>query len=159
MPLLNAKAKPMIFNLPDDAATRGFGAALASLLRAGDVLALYGELGAGKTTLSRGLIGALCGPETDVPSPTYTLVQTYDGPDFPIFHFDLYRLENPDELVELGWDETQIGLALVEWPAHAGPRLPRWRLDVRLLPDGENRKVELEAHGEDWQTRLYEFSF
>lgn len=149
----------MIFHLPDEAATRRFGAALAPLLRAGDVLALHGGLGAGKTTLCRGLIGALCGSDTDVPSPTYTLVQTYDGPDFPIFHFDLYRLESPDELVELGWDETQIGLALVEWPAHAGPRLPRWRLDVLLSPDSDARKVELEAHGEDWQTRLHEFSF
>lgn len=145
--------------LPDDTATRTLGAKLAPLLHAGDVVALYGGLGAGKTTLTRGLITALCGSETEVPSPTYTLVQTYDGPACPIFHFDLYRLESPDDLVELGWDETQSGIALVEWPEHAGDRLPAWRLDLRLTPDGNGRKVELEAHGEDWQNRLHDVQF
>ena len=97
------------FILADDAATRALGAALAGLLMAGDVIALHGDLGAGKTTLTRGLIQALCGADEDVPSPTYTLVQAYDGPGFPIWHFDLYRLDRPDEVRELGWDETQAG--------------------------------------------------
>lgn len=149
----------MLFNLPDETATRRFGAALVPLLRAGDVLALHGGLGAGKTTLTRGLITALLGETTEVPSPTYTLVQAYDGPDFPIFHYDLYRLDAPEDLIELGWDETQSGVTLVEWPGHAGERLPRWRLDVHISPEGTGRKVELEAHGEDWQNRLHDFNF
>ena len=145
--------------LTDDAATRAAGAALAPLLRAGDVAALHGGLGAGKTTLSRGLISALMGTQTDVPSPTYTLVQTYEADAFPIFHFDLYRLEAPDELTELGWDETQTGVALIEWPTKAGDRLPVWRLDVHLTPHADGRKLRLEAHGEDWQARLHDFTF
>jgi len=116
--------------LPDDTATRAAGAKLATLCKAGDVIALYGGLGAGKTTLSRGLISALLGQETEVPSPTYTLVQAYAGPAYEIFHYDLYRLKSQDELAELGWDETQDGLALIEWPERAGNQLPLWRLEV-----------------------------
>lgn len=143
--------------LADEARTMALGGALARLAMAGDVIALYGGLGAGKTALSRGFVRALCGSETDVPSPTYTLVQTYDAPSFPIFHFDLYRIETPDELTELGWDETEDGVALVEWPGHAGSRLPDWRLDLTLTPDGDGRIAALEPRGEDWQTRLHGF--
>ena len=124
------------FILADDAATRALGAALAGLLKAGDVIALHGDLGAGKTTLTRGLIQALCGADEDVPSPTYTLVQAYDGPGFPIWHFDLYRLDRPDEVRELGWDETQAGVALIEWPDRAGRYLPTpsWRVPGGAMP-------------------------
>ena len=80
------------FDLPNLAATADLAQKLAPLLKAGDVIALHGGLGAGKTTFSRALISALLGQDTEVPSPTYTLVQTYDGPSFPIFHFDLYRM-------------------------------------------------------------------
>lgn len=145
--------------LPDETATRKLGADLATHLRAGDIVALHGGLGAGKTTLTRGLVSALMGAATDVPSPTYTLVQTYEAPHFQIYHFDLYRLQSPDELIELGWDETQNGLAIVEWPQQAGPRLPRWRLDLDLQPDGTGRKATLEGHGEDWQNRLHDLAF
>ena len=145
--------------LTDDAATRAAGAKLASLCKAGDIIALYGGLGAGKTTLSRGLISALMGVETEVPSPTYTLVQAYTAPAFEIFHYDLYRLKHADELVELGWDETQNGLALIEWPERAGDQLPAWRLEVYLAAQGDGRKLRLEGHGEDWQTRLHDFTF
>lgn len=145
------------FDLPDLAATRALAEKLAPLLKAGDVIALHGGLGAGKTTFSRALISALLGQETEVPSPTYTLVQTYDGPDFPIFHFDLYRLNSPYEVDELGWDETEDGLALIEWPDQAGSRLPAWRLDLSLELTGEIRVARLEPRGEDWQTRLHEF--
>lgn len=130
---------------------------LAPRLKPGDVIALRGGLGVGKTTFSRALIEALLGRATDVPSPTYTLVQTYDGPDFPIFHMDLYRLNAPEEVFELGWDETQAGLALIEWPDNAGPHLPGWRLDLTLAIDGETRNATLEPQGEDWQTRLHGF--
>ena len=145
--------------LEDDSATRAAGAKLAPLLQAGDMVAFHGGLGAGKTTLSRGLISALMGAETEVPSPTYTLVQTYEAPTFDVFHYDLYRLESPNELYELGWDETQNGVALIEWPERAGTRLPAWRLDITLAAYEDGRKLTLEGHGEDWQTRLHDFTF
>lgn len=143
--------------LANETRTLALGAALGRLARAGDVIALQGELGAGKTALSRGFIRTLCGQQTDVPSPTYTLVQTYEAPGFQVFHFDLYRIETPDELTELGWDETEGGVTLVEWPGHAGSRLPDWRLDVTLTPEGDGRIAALEPRGEDWQTRLNGF--
>ena len=144
------------FELSDLAATEALAQRLAPLLRAGDVIALRGGLGAGKTTLSRGLISALMQQATEVPSPTYTLVQLYDAPHFPVFHFDLYRLEDPQDVFELGWDETQDGLALIEWPDRAGEHLPAWRLDLTIEMVGENRTARLEPRGEDWQTRLHE---
>lgn len=145
-------------HLPDDAATKALGASLAPLLQRGDLIALYGDLGAGKTTLSRGLICGLLGSETEVPSPTYTLVQLYEASNFPLWHFDLYRIETPEALVELGWQDTANGVALVEWPERAGTHLPRWRLDVILSEDGSGRKARLEPHGEDWQNRLNGFA-
>lgn len=142
------------FELADLAATTDLAKRIAPVLRAGDVIALHGGLGAGKTTFARALISTLCGQDMEVPSPTYTLVQTYDGPAFPIFHFDLYRLEAADEVFELGWDETQAGLALIEWPNNAGPHLPAWRFDLFLEILGDIRTARLEPQGEDWQTRL-----
>lgn len=150
----------MIISLPSLDATITLARRLAPLLKAGDVIALHGGLGVGKTTFSRALICALLGEQTDVPSPTYTLVQTYEAPDFPIFHFDLYRLDAPDDVFELGWDETEDGLALIEWPGKAGNTLPKWRLDLTLENDRatETRTATLEARGEDWQRRLHELS-
>lgn len=144
------------FDLTDLASTARLAQKLAPILRAGDVIALHGGLGAGKTTFSRELISALLGEDTEVPSPTYTLLQTYDGPNFPIFHFDLYRLNSPEDVFELGWDETQAGLALIEWPDRAGQHLPTWRLDLYIEIVGDIRTVRLEPKGEDWQTRLHE---
>ncbi|KCZ93289.1 tRNA (adenosine(37)-N6)-threonylcarbamoyltransferase complex ATPase subunit type 1 TsaE [Hyphomonas johnsonii] len=149
----------LTFDLADDAATQALGAALGGVLARGDVVALRGDLGAGKTTLVRGLIRALTTPEEEVPSPTYTLVQSYDGPDFAFWHFDLYRLNAPDELHELGWDETQEGVALIEWPDRAGRHLPAYRLEIDLEILGEQRRARLEPFGEDWQKRLDEFRF
>ncbi|MEM1106534.1 MAG: tRNA (adenosine(37)-N6)-threonylcarbamoyltransferase complex ATPase subunit type 1 TsaE [Pseudomonadota bacterium] len=138
--------------LPDEAATQAFAARLAPHLNAGHFIALEGGLGVGKTTFARALISAMAGAAVTVPSPTFTLVQTYDGPGFPIFHFDLYRLNDPGELDELGWEETVEGLCLVEWPARAGPRLPRWRMVIALdfIPGG--RTAKLEWRGEHWQS-------
>ena len=149
----------LTFDLADDAATRSLGVHLAALLRVGDVVALHGDLGAGKTTLTRGLVQALCGADEEVPSPTYTLVQSYEGPEFPIWHFDLYRMNTPDEVMELGWDETQGGVALIEWPERAGRYLPTLRLDLTLELVGEQRRARLEPVGEDWQKRLDGFRF
>lgn len=139
--------------LPDEAATAALGAQLGAVARAGDVIALHGDLGAGKSTLARGLIRSHLGPETEAPSPTFTLVQTYPGPDFPIWHFDLYRLEDPGEARELGLEEAVDGLAVIEWPERLGRDLPRTRLEVRLSFDGDGRIARL-VDFDDWSTRL-----
>jgi tRNA threonylcarbamoyladenosine biosynthesis protein TsaE len=122
--------------LPDEAATERLGRALAAQLRAGDAVALFGTLGAGKTTLARGVLRGL-GFAGDVASPTFPIVQTYETQP-PLWHVDLYRIEQPEELAELGLDEARLDAAmLIEWPE----RLPRlWpdalRLSLAILPDG-----------------------
>ncbi len=136
--------------LDDLSATIAFGRALARDLRRGDVLALHGTLGAGKTTLARAIIGALAPGEEEVPSPTFTLVQAYATPNLDIVHFDLYRLESPAEVFELGWEDA-LGRALImiEWPERLGTLLPPDRLDVTLISAGtENaRHAQLAAQG------------
>jgi tRNA threonylcarbamoyladenosine biosynthesis protein TsaE len=139
--------------LADDTATAALGARLGAAARAGDVVALYGDLGAGKTTLARSLIRDLVGPDTDAPSPTFTLVQTYSSPAFPIWHFDLYRLEHPGEARELGLEEAVDGLALIEWPERLGAYLPAQRLEIRLSYDGAGRIARL-VDFDDWSTRI-----
>lgn len=130
---------PRRIELADAAATERLGAWLAEQAEPGAVIALSGDLGAGKTTLARGFIGELLGPGTETPSPTFTLVQTYEAEGFPIYHFDLYRLKQPDEVWELGWEEIGDGVALIEWPDRAGPHLPRPHVAVHLAFDGTGR--------------------
>jgi tRNA threonylcarbamoyladenosine biosynthesis protein TsaE len=140
--------------LPDEAATLALGARLAACLRRGDVVTLSGPLGAGKTTLARGLVSALLGPAAETPSPTYTLVQTYDTPGFELWHFDLYRLESPEEVYELGFEDALIdGVSLMEWPERLGALAPPDRLDVILAPDGAGRIAELRP-GASWKDRI-----
>ncbi len=111
--------------LDDEAATTRLGQAVAPLLAPGEAVLLDGPLGMGKSTLARGLIRALAGPDEDVPSPTFTLVQFYET-DPPIAHFDLYRLERPEEAREIGLDEAlDVGAALIEWPERLGGDLAR----------------------------------
>ena len=137
------------FSLPlaDEAATERLGAALAARLGPRDVVALEGGLGAGKTTLARAILRAAAGdPELIVPSPTFTLVEIYETPSASWWHFDLYRLEQPEQVFELGWEEARAeGVALVEWPERLGPLLPRERLTVRLAIEGEGRRATLEG--------------
>jgi tRNA threonylcarbamoyladenosine biosynthesis protein TsaE len=143
--------------LIDIAATGKLGTAVARLLRAGDVVALYGELGAGKTTLARALIRAL-GYAGEVPSPTFTLAQSYDLSLVAVWHFDFYRIDNPEEIVELGIDEAQAeAVTLIEWPERMGPLLPADRLDIVLsyTGDDDGRRAELCGHGR-WCERLAE---
>jgi len=143
--------------LPHIAATEKLGAAVARLLRAGDVVALYGELGAGKTTLARALIGQL-GYAGEVPSPTFTLVQSYDLSPVAVWHFDLYRIDDADEIIELGIEEALAeAISLIEWPERMGPLLPADRLDIILsyTSDDDSRRVELRGHG-SWRDRLAE---
>ena len=128
--------------LPDLAATTVLGARIAAALRVGDLVALDGDLGAGKTTLARAILTAL-GVDETVPSPTFTLVQTYRAPRLTVSHYDLYRLKHPREMEELGLDDAlEDGAVLVEWPQRAP--LPDG-LTVRLTMDGDGRRAELEG--------------
>ena len=155
-------AMPLVLQLPDLDATEALGRALARLLRCGDLLALNGDLGAGKTALARALIRALPGPagaaEEEVPSPTFTLVQVYDREPAPVWHFDLYRIEDPDEIEELGLSEALAeGITLIEWPERLGRPLPPGSLSVTLAyaATAEGREARLEGDG-DWPARLEE---
>lgn len=142
--------------LPDLTATVRFGAALSRRLAAGDVVALHGELGAGKTALARAVIRAAAGDAAlIVPSPTFTLAETYDTPLGSIWHFDLYRLDSPAKVWELGFEEALAGgISLIEWPGRIATLLPVRRLDVTLtIEEGEARSVSLVA-GNSWSDRL-----
>ncbi len=145
------------FSLASPSQTEALGAAIARVLEPGDLVCLWGGLGAGKTTLARGLIRALMGPDEETPSPTFTLVQTYEGPQFPIAHLDLYRLSGPGELRELGLDEAMLeGAAVVEWPERLGEPLPPDRLDIRLSIEPQGRAAVIARHGR-WKDRKLEF--
>lgn len=145
------------FALADEAATMALGRALASRLGRGEALCLSGPLGAGKSTLARALIRALTTPDEDVPSPTFTLVQFYEGQGLSIAHFDLYRLSAPDEAYEIGLDEAlEEGAALIEWPQRLEGRLPPDRLDIEIELEGAGRRVRLTPHGA-WEGRELEF--
>ena len=147
----------MTLDLPDAAATARLGAAVARALRPGEAVCLYGPLGAGKSTLARGLVRALTRPDEDVTSPTFTLVQFYDGPDFPVAHFDLYRLARAEEAYEIGLDEAlEDGAAVIEWPERLDGRLPGDRLDIEIAIRGEARAARLVRHGA-WEGRTLEF--
>lgn len=144
-------------HLADEAATKDLGRALAASLRPGDALCLTGPLGAGKSTLARALIRALTTPDEEVPSPTFTLVQFYETPDFALAHFDLYRLCDPDEVYEIGLDEAlDGGVALIEWPQRLEGRLPATRLDIDIALDGDARRAVIVAHG-GFEGRSLEF--
>ena len=143
---------PLSFSIPTLEATTALATRLAPLLRPHDVLALHGDLGAGKTAFARALLQE-CGVTGDIPSPTFTLVQTYETPAFPIHHFDLYRLKSPTELEEIGWhDALADGVVLVEWPERAEKFLPQNRLDLHFTSNGP-RRVTLDTH-ETWQSRI-----
>jgi len=152
---------PLTVDLADEVATTRLGTAIAAQLQAGDAVCLTGPLGAGKSTLARGLVRALTSPDEDVPSPTFTLVQFYETPDFSLAHFDLYRLAGPDEVEEIGLDEAlDNGAVLIEWPERLEGRLPADRLDIEIAMAGEgadeHRIARLTPHGA-WKGRSIEF--
>ena len=119
--------------LNNQQATEHFASQLSARLQGGDTIALWGDLGAGKSTLCRAMIQGLCGADTTVPSPTFTLVQTYTAPEFDIWHMDMYRLNEPDEAYELGiQDAFASACCLIEWPDKLGPLLPDNRMDIMI---------------------------
>jgi tRNA threonylcarbamoyladenosine biosynthesis protein TsaE len=126
--------------LASPADTEALGARIAAGLRLGTAVALEGDLGAGKTVLARAILRAL-GVEEDVPSPTFTLVQSYETPKLAVRHYDLYRIENPGEMGELGLEEAlDEGAALIEWPERAPSYIPDDALHVRLEVTSENSR-------------------
>ncbi|MBL8704922.1 MAG: tRNA (adenosine(37)-N6)-threonylcarbamoyltransferase complex ATPase subunit type 1 TsaE [Rhodospirillales bacterium] len=148
-------------DLPDEAATLRLGEILAAKAMRRDVIALQGPLGAGKTAFARGFIAALArrhgvNPPSEVPSPTFTLVQTYALGPVAVWHFDLYRISDADDAIELGLDEALAeGICLIEWPDRLGQHLPKDRLDLALAygaTDGA-RVAILTGHGA-WAERI-----
>lgn len=143
-------------DLPDEAATARLGALIAQHLNAGEAVCLYGPLGAGKTSLARGLIRAATSPQEEVPSPTFTLLQLYVGERLTISHLDLYRLSDPAEADELGLDEAlETGAVVIEWPERLAEGLPPDRLAVGIEYAGPGRRARLTGHGA-WRNRVAE---
>lgn len=155
------RSETLRFDLSGPAATASLARRLAALARGGDLIALRGDLGTGKTSFARAFINALPGPDgrpmdEEVPSPTFTLVQSYRRLPADVWHFDLYRLEHPEEAYELGIEEVfGSAIVLIEWPERLGDLLPPQRLDLTLAFTSavEARRAELTGRG-DWASRL-----
>src|SRR5579864_8275780 len=145
----------IVIELPDEAATAALAAHIAALVRRGDVIALKGELGAGKTSFARAFIRAR-GVVEAVPSPTFTLVQVYELGEVPIWHIDLYRLRTPEEAWELGIEDAFMdGVSLIEWPERLGSLVPARRLEITLsagaAPEARCATIDPPA---EWALRL-----
>ncbi|HUT49961.1 MAG TPA: tRNA (adenosine(37)-N6)-threonylcarbamoyltransferase complex ATPase subunit type 1 TsaE [Alphaproteobacteria bacterium] len=140
-----------------EAATTRLAARIAAVAERGDVLALEGPLGAGKTVFARGFIRALTGPDEEVPSPTFTLVQIYECAAGPVYHFDLYRIETADELYELGIEEAFAeGITLIEWPERARAlQNERWLTVIFAIESGQTEARTLALRpGAAWKARI-----
>jgi len=154
---MTSPAWPFPTILHGEAATVALAETVAAFLRVGDVIGLTGEIGAGKTTFARAVIQRLARQAIDVPSPTFTLVQSYPDLTPPIAHFDLYRLGSPDDLAELGFDEAaESSAVLVEWPERAGAAMPGDALIITLDGGGDRRRATIGGGG-SWQHRLGTF--
>jgi len=149
---MSATAATRLIELPSLAATEALAAAIAALAHPGDAILLDGALGAGKSAFCRAFLRAASGdPALGVPSPTFTLVQSYETPIGSVHHFDLWRLDGPKGLAELGWDESRDGVVLVEWPDRLGSSRPPEALSVALHWTGEqSRRAVLSG----WPDRL-----
>jgi tRNA threonylcarbamoyladenosine biosynthesis protein TsaE len=150
----------IVIELPDEAATAALATRLARLVRRGDVIALKGELGTGKTSFARAFIRARAGQDEMVPSPTFTLVQVYELPDLSVWHVDGYRLRHPEEAWELGLEDAfHDGVSLIEWPERLGPLVPGRRLEITFEHGGSHgatsdaRRAIIDP-GPDWAARL-----
>lgn len=138
----------------DEKRTAQIAANFALLAKKGDVIALHGTLGMGKSVFARSFIQQLCGTE-EVPSPTFTLVQIYSAPDFEIYHYDLYRLKSPEEIFELGIEDAFYdGVCLVEWPEKMAGYAPRDMWHINIETDDEGRKITIFADNKDKIQRL-----
>ena len=127
---------------------------LSAILSKGDCILLEGPIGSGKSSFARALIRHLLGQSTDVPSPTFTLVQTYEHPNFDIWHCDLYRLTDPDEVLELGLDLAfEDALCLIEWPDRLGSETPVDALLMTFAAEEKSHKVTISANA-SWQSRI-----
>lgn len=144
--------------LQDSAATEALGRSLGRHARSGDVFCLSGDLGAGKTLLSRGVASALGVAANDVSSPTFALLNIYQGGEMEVRHFDLYRLRGEEELDDIGFDEYAggAGVTLIEWAELFRERMPLERLDITLLREGAGRKAVCEARGGRYRQLLEE---
>jgi tRNA threonylcarbamoyladenosine biosynthesis protein TsaE len=149
---MSAAAATHLIELANLAATEALAASVAALARPGDAILLEGELGAGKSAFARALLRAASGdPALEVPSPTFTLAQSYDTRIGTVHHFDLWRLNGPSGLMELGWDEARDDIVVVEWPDRLGASRPSDALTVALHPTGDNsRRAVLSG----WPDRL-----
>lgn len=140
--------------LASEADTVNWGQKLSSIAKKGDVFALYGTLGMGKSVLARAFVQKLCGQQ-DVPSPTFTLLQSYEAPDFEVFHFDLYRIKSAEEIFEIGVEEAiYSGVSLIEWPEKMGGYLPRDVFKVELFLQDGGRRLQISAVSGDKIQRL-----
>ncbi|HVB67683.1 MAG TPA: tRNA (adenosine(37)-N6)-threonylcarbamoyltransferase complex ATPase subunit type 1 TsaE [Acetobacteraceae bacterium] len=138
--------------LPTLAATEALAADVARLTRPGDAILLEGPLGAGKTAFARGFLRAgAASPALEVPSPSFTLVQSYDTGLGMVHHFDLWRLDGPAALPELGWDDARADIVLVEWPDRLGPLRPTDALTIALTPAGDTARTAVLS---GWPDRL-----
>lgn len=141
---------PVMVTSQSEAETIAFAQQCAHTAQNGDIFTLQGTLGMGKSVFARAFIRELTGEEIDVPSPTFTLVQTYDTDKGQVWHFDLYRTEDPDEIYEIGWEEAlSDGILLIEWPERLGTHLPRKRKEIIFEGiTAESRKITLTQYGE-----------
>lgn len=160
MALVDKSPSLVTVPLADQAATGRFAARVAALLKPGDLVCLSGSLGTGKTVFARSVITALAAkfetPIDEVPSPTFTLVQLYDFPDFMLYHFDLYRIERAEEVFELGIEDALAeGVSMIEWPEKMAALLPTERLDIDLQQGAaENARIATIVPQDGWVARL-----
>jgi tRNA threonylcarbamoyl adenosine modification protein YjeE len=144
------------FHLENEIATELLASQIAELARPNDIITLAGDLGVGKTAFAKGFIRAM-GGEYEVLSPTFTLVQLYDVPNHSIYHFDFYRVEDSEEILELGIEDAfSEGISLIEWPDRMDTYIPAVRLDIILSNclNENSREVSLVAFGDSWVNRL-----
>ena len=148
--------KELVYFASNEKATIRLGEILATFAQKGDVFALFGTLGMGKSVLARAFVQKLTQAE-EVPSPTFTLVQSYEAPDFEIYHFDLYRLKSPEEIFEIGVEEALYdGVSLIEWPERMGGYLPANAFRIEIKPKDDGREIKIVNISPTKQSRLQE---
>jgi len=155
---MTLKNRSLMYKTSGPEETAALARKIAMLVRPGDVILLKGDLGAGKSIFARAFIQALCGEDTEVPSPTFTLVQTYEAPPFLVWHFDLYRLTHEADVDELGIDEAYAGgVSLIEWPERLGTdHLPLHALEIDFQYGSHGNENERILRLSGWDGRRWE---